>query len=277
MEESRIDRPIKMSPTIQRFCFMGVLPRKGRTLKEETMVDEKTEVVEQVVEPSAPIVDIASLQATLSKLETELEQTKKGLSTAHQTLTQKDRELKTQSDLREEIRGLREDYEILAVGIATRGEEENLDGTKRPDILAELQKRRAIADSNRKAQEASLLAQEYNQKADNIYAQAQTLFEGEDLKDIEDLLKSGNLVMAQREVRKASKGKSTLTKELPKETDDERIEKRVQEELRRRGLLTSDDGITGGGKHLSVTNAMEKYSKGEITADEAAKFGVKFD
>jgi len=231
---------------------------------------------EQIVELSTPPEDINIIKEELAKLKTELEQKDKGFKSLQQSLTQKDRDLKTQSDLREEIRGLREDYEILAVGIATRGEEENLDGTKRPDILAELQKRRATADSNRKAQEASLLAQEYNQKADTIYAQAQTLFEGEDLKDIEDLLKTGNLIMAQREVRIASKGKTPVTKVLPKETDEERIAMGVQAVLRERGLLDSDTGIPGGGKRDSSGEAAREYASGSITAEEAKKRGVIF-
>ena len=209
------------------------------------MVEPKAE--QAVVEPPAPEVDIVSLQSKLTKLETELEQTKKGLSTAHQTLTLKDRELKSQADLRAEVKGIREDMELLAVGFATRDEFEPTDD-KRQNVLAELQKRRAASEVKLRADTEASARQEYNQRADAVYAQAQSIFgEGQEekLEDIEDLLRTGNLARAEQRITRASKGKTTVT-EPPKETDNERIAKGIQAELTKRGLLDSDTGSPGG-------------------------------
>ncbi len=249
------------------------------------MTQEKTEAVaEQVVEtPSAPVVeDLASLREKLTKLEVELEQTKKGLSTAHQTLTQKDRDLKNQSDLRAEIQGIREDMELLAVGFATREEGEPTDGTSRQNVLAELQKRRTDADVKRKQETDALARQDYNLRADVIYAQAKGIFgEGQEekLEDIEDLLKSGNIIRAEQRLARASKSKTIVTEDkTPKETDEERIERLVKEKLAKDfpNMYASDTSMPSGSSRGSPTEAMSLYIKGEITAEEAEKRGVDF-
>src|SRR3990167_1440709 len=224
--------------------------------------------------------DLASLKVTLAKLETELEQTKKGLSTAHQTLTQKDRELKTQSDLRAEIQGIREDMELLAVGLATKDEVETADGTNRQQVLAELQKRRADAETKRKLASDAIARQEYNQRADTIYAHAKTLFEGQEekLEDIEDLLKMGNIERAEKRLARAMKDKTAVLPVKNEETEDERIERLVKEKLEARypGVYSSDTGGSSGVGRGSITEAMSLYIQGKITAEEAQKRGAKF-
>lgn len=243
----------------------------------EEQVAPEAEKTAEIPQTTTPEVDIASLQTKLTKLETELEQTKKGLSTAHQTLTAKDRELKSQSDLRAEIQGIREDMELLAVGFATKGEEEPTDGVSRQNVLTELQKRRVAAEAKRKQETDAIARQEYNQRADVIYAQAKTLYgEGEEekLEDIEDLLKSGNIVRAEQRIARAAKSKPAVT---PKETDEERIERLVKERMEAKypGVYSSDIG-TPSGSRVSVEEAEAAYARGDITAEEAKKKGVIF-
>lgn len=229
-----------------------------------------------------PVIDVGGLQAKLAQLETELEQTKRGLSTAHQTLTQKDRELKSQTDLRAEIGSIRDDLELLAIGFATKETGENPDGggQSRQDILAEIQKRRQELDVKRKADAEVIARQEYNQKADAIWAQAKSIFgEGQEekLEDIEDLLKSGNLVRAEQRIARASK--TTVSKtEPPGETEEERIEKLVKERMEQRypGIYSSESGIPGGKGGGSREEVRQLYIQGKISAEEANKRGANF-
>ncbi len=246
---------------------------------------QESKVDEQVVEPV--VEDINTIKGELAKLKAELEQKDKGFKTLQQSLSQRDKELKTQSDFTTRLagieQGLKEQREIselqaAAIALGREGSEDELSkvSTLLRTKVAEQDANRKQFEVRRQQEQSASAAQEYNQKADAVFAQAQTLFEGDDLKDIEDLLKSGNLVVAQREIRNASKGKTPVTKvETPKETDDERIAKAVQAELKKRGLLESDNG-TPGGSPTSAQQAMSDYISGKITSDEATKRGVNF-
>lgn len=222
--------------------------------------------VEEVVE--TPVEDIGAIKAELAKLKTELEQKDKGFKSLQQDLTRKDRELKSSSDFTSRLagieQGLKEQREIselqaAAIALGREGSEEEL--TKVNQLLrskvAEQDANRKQLEVKRQQEQTALAAQEYNQKADAVFAQAQTLFEGEDLKDIEDLLKSGNLVVAQREVRVASKSKTPVTPkvEATKETDDERIDRLTQERLARDypQLYKTDNGSPSGGSKQTYT------------------------
>ena len=76
---------------------------------------------------------------------------------------------------------------------------------------------------------------------------------------------------------KSDKAKETTT--ATKETEEQRIERlateRLQKELEKRGLLTSETNHPSGG-NLTKQQAMERYIKGEISADEAKKAGISF-
>ncbi len=238
----------------------------------EKVAPEAEKTVEQT--PTPVVEDLASLQAKLTNLETELKQTKQSLSTAHQTLTRKDTELKSQSDLRAEIQGIREDMELLAIGFATKGEEEPTDGVSRQNVLTELQKRRANADTKRKQDTDAIARQEYNQKADTVYAQAKTLYgEGEEekLEDIEDLLKSGNIVRAEQRIARAIKSKTPKV-ETPKESEEERIERLVKERMEAKypGVYASDIGGPSGSRS-NFAEIERQYAEGEITNEQYSK------
>ncbi len=247
------------------------------------MAEEKQEIVaEQVeVQPPAPEVDLASLQTKLTKLETELEQTKKGLSTAHQTLTQKDRELKSQADLRAEIQGIREDMELLAVGFATRDEVEPTDGTSRQNVLAELQKRRLAAEGKRKQEIDALARQETATIISGFQKRVEALGltdEDDDYGDIYRLVRTLDPVdikTAERRLKKLEVAKVVVKGE--KESEEALRERIFKEEMEKRypGMYTSDIGAPSG-TQIPTGQAMDAYVRGEITAVEAKKKGVVF-
>ena len=218
--------------------------------------------VEQVVEtpPAPPIEDITIIKGELAKLKTELEQKDRGFKSLQQSLTQRDRELKSQSDLSSKLSSIDQrleeqrqisELQAAAIALGREGSAEELEKVNQllRSKVAEQENNRKQSEIRRQQEQSALAAKEYNQKADAVFAQAQTLFEGDDLKDIEDLLLSGNLIIAQREVRLASKGKTPAPKaEPPKETDAELRERIFTEEalVRYPDLFKSDTGSPGG-------------------------------
>ena len=85
----------------------------------ETPEDTTTET-----ETPAETPTVESLQGELAKLKSELEHTQKGLKTAHQTLTTKDKELKRQNDLANNFTLLSQKVDILVQALAERGKTE---------------------------------------------------------------------------------------------------------------------------------------------------------
>jgi len=204
-----------------------------------------------------PTEDLAALSDQLSQLKIELEQTKKGLSTAHQTLTEKDRELKKRADLELQIGGIQETVELLATAIASGRQAESFEPAEKQDILADLTRKRADLEAKRKQAETEQTRLEYVQKADAIYARAKDAFGDDDdaLERVEDLLGNGRLERAEARVSKAEQSKT----KKPSETDEQRIERlvaeRLTEELRKKGLLETHDGSPQGGTDFEQARA----------------------
>ena len=216
------------------------------------MTQEKAEAV---VEPAQAIPEptLEELKAHLAQVERDLVSARSEAK-AHQRFGQeKQSELQKQADLRADINILKADMETLAVAYATRGAVELPEGANQQDVLAELQKRRLAAETQRKQEIAAVSAREYNQRADTVYAQAQSIFgEGQEekLEDIEDLLKAGNIARAEQRITRASKSKSSAS---PQTDTQKAIADGIQAELKKRGLLDSDTGSPSGGSKRTFT------------------------
>ena len=239
-------------------------------------LDEKTTEENQTTTPN-----LEDLMAQVQNLSKELEQTKKGLSTAHQTITEKDKEIKRRQGLEQTITGIEERIELLATAMATgsRPDETGLTDSK-DEVLKALKQKKQEQDSKRKVDEELSAQMEFTKRADEIYGKAETIY-GEDedsLFNIRSLIRAGDLDLADRKINKAAKAKETTTIKK-EETEEQRIERlateKLQKELEKRGLLTSETNHPSGG-NLTKQQAMERYIKGEITADEAKKAGVSF-
>src|SRR3990167_189985 len=236
---------------------------------------EKTTEKDQTTTPK-----LEDLMAQVQNLSKELEQTKKGLSTAHQTITEKDKEIKRRQGLEQTITGIEERIELLATAMATgsRPDETGLTDSK-DEVLKALKQKKQEQDTKRKMDDELSAQMEFTKRADEIYGKAETIY-GEDedsLFNIRSLIRAGDLDLAERKINKAAKAKETTT--ATKETEEQRIERlateRLQKELEKRGLLTSETNHPSGG-NLTKQQAMERYIKGEITADDAKKAGVSF-
>jgi len=234
-------------------------------MTQEQPAEAAPEVAQAIPEPT-----IEELRAYIAQNKTILEQYEKDLKSAkdeakaHQKFGQeKVTELKNQSDLRsemavimQELKDQREIAELQATAIAMGriGDEE-----ESQQVLQQLKARKQEQETQRqneavkKQQEADAIArQTYNQQADAVYSQAKTVFEGEDLTDIEDLLKSGNIILAKREVGRAVKSKTSVIG-MVKETEEERVERLAEAKANAKmeakfpGYLGADVGVPGGG------------------------------
>ena len=224
--------------------------------QENNTAEATPEVAQAIPEPT-----VEELKARLTQVEKDLKGAKDEAK-AHQKFGQeKQAELKSQSDLRNEIIGIRQavidqnaiiELQAAAIALGREGSEEEIAKVNQllHSKIQEQETNRKLAETRRQQETDAVARQEYNQKADAIYAQAKTLFEGEDLTDIFDLLKTGNLIVAKREVTRAMKGKPPVTKEeTPKETEEEKVNRLVSEKLDKMfpGRFASDAGIPGGG------------------------------
>jgi len=237
---------------------------------------EKTTEEDQTTTPK-----LEDLMAQVQNLSKELEQTKKGLSTAHQTITEKDKEIKRRQGLEQTITGIEERIELLATAMATgsRPDETGLTDSK-DEVLKALKQKKQEQDTKRKMDDELSAQMEFTKRADEIYGKAETIY-GEDedsLFNIRSLIRAGDLDLADRKINKAAKAKETTTIKK-EETEEQRIERlateKLQKELEKRGLLTSETNHPSGG-NLTKQQAMERYIKGEISADEAKKAGISF-
>jgi len=209
-------------------------------------------MVEEEKEPEATLTEkqqeqtpqetVESLQVKLKQMEQELNQRTDNVRSLNLTLQQRATELKRRADIESRIDSLQDTIEVLATAVASRGEIEELDPTKRQDILAELKKKRADADAKAKQKELTEVQTEYTQKADALYNRAKAIFADDDdaIEKVEDLLTNGRLERAEARVAKAEQ-KKVPSKEGKMETEEQRIDKLAEEKLRKhleeRGLL----------------------------------------
>ena len=244
------------------------------------MVQEKQEETQVIEETPAAEESLDTLKSQLASLNMELVQTKKGLSTAHQTINEKDKEIKRRANLETRIDGIQDTIEVLATAVAARGEVDDLDPAKRQDILADLKKRRDEQAAKAKQRELAETQQEYSQKADALYERAKIVFAEDDdsIERIEDLLTNGRFDRAEARVTKAEGSKVSKPKETNVETEEQRIDRLAEEKLRKtledRGLLENYSSTPSGSG--SVTEARKLYADGQITSEEAKKRGVVF-
>src|SRR3990172_1368738 len=193
-------------------------------------LDEKTTEENQTTTPK-----LEDLMAQVQNLSKELEQTKKGLSTAHQTITEKDKEIKRRQGLEQTITGIEERIELLATAMATgsRPDETGLPDA-REEVLKALKQKKQEQDSKRKVDEELSAQMEFTKRADEIYGKAETIY-GEDedsLFNIRSLIRAGDLDLAERKLNKAAKAKETTTEK--KETEEQRIERLATEQLQKK-------------------------------------------
>ncbi len=221
---------------------------------------EKQTVETQVVTP--PVEDIATLKSEMAKLTEELAQTKKGLSTAHQTLTSKDTELKQLRNQTDKLNELEERMELIATELATNSDFNS------PDLNEKKHDVRAILNQKKVEQDAKRKAEDYNHQADAVYERAKIVFANDEDKlfSIEDWLLSGKISRAEGVVSKAEAKPSVVaTPQPPIESEAERVGKLVQEgvkaELIRRKILIDESGSPSGNVPQKDIEIRKRYAE----------------
>jgi chromosome segregation ATPase len=236
----------------------------------DTIEGKETTVAEAPKTPTAE-EQLSTLRKEHDDLVKKYEQTEKGLRTAHQTLTEKDKELKKQVDLMSRIGTVEDMIKVLATEKFSVPEDELTETakTKKADIdkaFQEIEKKRTL---ERQLAEQEAAKKSYNEQADTIFAKAKEVFKDDDdsLERVELLLKTGDIERARKRVEKVEEKKSTDTKS--QESEEVKFQKRLEEEKRKwqeeSGLLVSDAGKPAGKGGLTLEQ-IKKMSKDELAA-----------
>ncbi len=234
-------------------------------------------MVEQVIqqETDAPTLTVeeqlVALKGRLEVAETELSQTKKGLTTAHQTLTEKDKELKRRVQVEEDIQTIKDHLELLTEAVSTRqtiGDDE----TPRTDGLAQLKRDRAEREKKRQEQTFNETLQTFRVRTEALNLDP----ESEEYLDVQDLATRGNFKLADLRLKKMEARKIEKDTELSKvkpvseEEIDKRVEERARKILQDRGLLKTDSGTPSGG------GGGRTYTQSQIAAMSIAEYRKEF-
>jgi len=208
------------------------------------MAEETKSTAEQTATPEAPNVDITQLQAERDRLASDLESTKKGLSSAHAKLTEKDRLLKS-INIQEQLNAFDTKISMLAEMLA---EQKTYDGGK-PDIVEKFKK----IETETKARQALTQTQqriaEYEEKTEAL-----GLTEGDiPYWKIKDLVVHGKFDEADKYIvsmPKTEQKPQTEKKDVKVETEEERINRMAEEKSRKyledNGLLKAEKAAPGG-------------------------------
>jgi len=211
---------------------------------------------------------LATLQQQIDQVTKERDETKKGLSTAHSRLTEKDLELKKRAELDTRLDGLEATQRFLIGALQEKGyapDDETLE-TKKTDYLQQYDNLVSRKKAEREQESIKAQQEEYNRRADAVYARAKEAYgdDDESLEKIEDLLSSGRIDRAEAKLEKAVKTTDTKKKV---ESEDERFARRLEEEKRKwmeeTGQLESETGVpsASGGLTGLTRESLDKKLK----------------
>jgi len=226
---------------------------------------ETEEIQVEELEEKTPTAEEQRLQEELSRVTEELTGTKKGLSTAHQRLTQKDVELKRQVDLHGRLDDLEDKLKLLvaaqAAGINVSEEEiEEMPVKKRQDLTKIYENLDKEQKTRREQAQKRAEAEAYKAQADALYARAQTVFTNDEeaLEKVEDYLTYGRLDRAEKRIAQAEKPPA-------KESEEERIERLVQERLAKENPLLKTDSIIPSGRTKKREETLDRFNAGDTS------------
>ena len=215
---------------------------------------------------------LVALKSRLETTEKTLAQTEKGLKTAHQTLSEKDLELKRRAQVEEDIQTIKDHLELLTEAVSNRQTVETEDGVPRTDGLAQLKRERQ--ERERKRQE-----QTFNETLQTFRVRTEALSldpESEEYLDVQDLATRGNFKLAdlrlkKMEIRKAEKDAEVAkTTRVSQEEIDKLAEQKSRKFLQDHDLLKTDSGTPAGGGRGKT------YTQSQITAMSVAEYRKEF-
>ena len=215
---------------------------------------------------------LVALRSRLAATETELTQTAKGLKTAHQTLSEKDIELKRRAQVEEDIQTIRDHLELLTEAVSARQTTGDDETTLKTDGLAQLKRERQEREKKRQEQVFNETLQTFRVRTEALNLDS----ESEEYLDIQDLATRGNFKLAdirlkKMEVKKAEKDAEVAkTSNVSESEIAKRAEERAYQLLQERGLLKTDSGTPAGG------GGGKTYTQSQVAAMSVAEYRKEF-
>jgi len=206
------------------------------------------------------------------QIETKLEQTEKGLRTAHQTITEKEKQVKEAQDLRTVLSGMRQEMDIHRAAIdelSSKPENDYTDGEP-PQKKPSLDERIQQIETKTKTSQVALYADEVEKMVKDAGLDIRTAPELEVVRlkfGYQDPVLAREALENARSIVEGIKAKAEVTpkveeKEEPKETDEqvkERIKKEVMIEFK---LITPEGGQPAGSG--SDDEFLKQWGSGEL-------------
>lgn len=204
-------------------------------------------------EPTTPTLEeqLTALQSEKESLTKERDEATKGLKTAHSRLTDKDKEIRGKNAVNTRIDGLEETTRVLVGMLNERLASGELDESQKTDYLAKFDA--VVKEQKATSDQAVVKAQQEEdyKHRDELWSKAKefgTYEENDNVAEIYDALMEGKTYKAERIIKKLEK--TTDTKEKKVESEEERINKLVDEKLRlkmeEKGMLESETGGPSG-------------------------------
>lgn len=258
--------------------------------KKETTPEKEEEKAELTLEEQLEKQrqEAEDIRKQLEETQKENDRLQGGYKGLQKTLNEKDSELKKRSVYDSRIDALEDSLEIIAAAIATGARSiDDVDESQRKDVVAELKRQKAGRIQKEAEARQDAEREEYNRKANEIYAKAKEIFKDDldSFERVEDLLYAGRLERAEERVSRAEeKTKKTSGDEKLNEKKEEESEEAVEDKIREAAIkMLEEQGLrlefdtTPSASASDAVKAMSDYNKGLITAEEAKKRGAKFD
>ncbi len=230
-----------------------------------------TPTAEQIVNWEAKAKEL-EVQAT--QLQTKLEQTEKGLRTAHQTITEKDKALKDAQDLRTVISGLRQEVDIhrAAIDELSNKPENDYPETEPPkNKKPSLDERIRQIETKTKASQVTLYADEVEKLVKEVGLDIRTApelkavrlaFGYQDPVLAKEALEDARSIVEGIKKKAEVQPKVEVKPEQPKETE-EQLRARLEKEIMIKYKLATPEGgqPSGSGNDAEF---VKKWGLGEL-------------
>jgi uncharacterized coiled-coil protein SlyX len=207
-------------------------------------------------------------EARVKELETQLAESNRQRQGLDKAMTENQKQLKealaSRDSTRADIQALKDQQQILIALAAEGRAAENTDDLEPGDKASLLQKFQNLT----KQQEAKRVGNQYRLKVENLGLTEDDPEYWDIYKDVSSGLFKAADVKLKRIEKSREQEKTVATKEEPKESDEERINRLAEEKfnqmVKEKGLDHSDaGGATGGGSKLTA-DKVRKMSKGEL-------------
>lgn len=232
--------------------------------EQETLAEE-----EQVDEPQPPTVE--ELQKELASAKENSTKFESNWKDAQRVSSKKDTE---NQRLREQLTGNESQSDMIKALVAMMAQQKNQPAEEfaeeveasQPDLLKQYEEITKRAEQKRLLDGARVRVKGIQDRTEELGVK------GEEYKVIRALARNGQYEEAEYMLTKVASAPKEPTK--PKETEDERVERKTAEklkaELKERGLLTQDTGKPSASTKTRKAK-IEAYAKGEITRGEYEK------